>query len=749
MPHLDYLPGEMGRAEIEPKGAFEAGSYQSFTLTYTAGKFGIDDTGSIKIGFRQQSDTAPLQLADPAAPNYVSVEASNNAVLKVAFDPKLNIRPWGRVLHIRVQRGYLRAGDRIVVRYGDRRFGSPGLRLQTFCERRFTFKVFVDAFATYEFTELPQSPEIAIVPGPPVTWRAVLPTLRRAGEGFRLAIKAEDLWGNPSDRVDTTVRIRANRKVDGLPASATLRPGEFARVIDGLAVREPGEVQIELVSASGERLARANPLRVVAAAELRPYWADMHGQSGETVGTNPARDYFAFGRDRAFLDVIGHQGNDFQITPEVWAELERLSAEFDAPGRFVTLPGYEWSGNTGMGGDRNVYFACEGRAIRRSSHALVADRADAAADCHTARELHAALVRHDPDAIVVPHVGGRYADIAVAHEPRLEHSVEVHSAWGTFEWMLTDALALGYRVGVVCNSDGHKGRPGASYAGAGEFGAIGGLTCLLMPELSRAAVFECLRRRHHYGTTGARLILDVRARFDRPAALFDRNPALPGACSRPVGEAMMGDILRTEDGEAALAVDLVGSAPIERVELRNGGETLEVVRPFGEAQLGRRVRVIWEGAEYRGRGRQTTWDGRASLIGNRILRASPVNFLNAEKRLAVEGPTALSWRSVTTGNLAGFDLWLEEPRAGELVIATPHASVRLAVEEIGIEDRVFEAGGLGRRLRVFRLPEENAAHALRIERRLRLRAGADNALYVALTQEDGHRAWSSPIYLVP
>ncbi len=32
----------MGAAEITPAGAFEAGSHQSFTLTYTDGTFGID-----------------------------------------------------------------------------------------------------------------------------------------------------------------------------------------------------------------------------------------------------------------------------------------------------------------------------------------------------------------------------------------------------------------------------------------------------------------------------------------------------------------------------------------------------------------------------------------------------------------------------------------------------------------------------------------------------------------------------------
>ena len=47
------IPEELlGTAVLDQTGEFEAGSYQSFTLTYTAGRFGIDDSGSIRIVFR-------------------------------------------------------------------------------------------------------------------------------------------------------------------------------------------------------------------------------------------------------------------------------------------------------------------------------------------------------------------------------------------------------------------------------------------------------------------------------------------------------------------------------------------------------------------------------------------------------------------------------------------------------------------------------------------------------------------------
>ena len=43
----------------------EAGSYQEFVLAYSAGYFGIDDTGSIKICWRYAADIGTPQFDDP------------------------------------------------------------------------------------------------------------------------------------------------------------------------------------------------------------------------------------------------------------------------------------------------------------------------------------------------------------------------------------------------------------------------------------------------------------------------------------------------------------------------------------------------------------------------------------------------------------------------------------------------------------------------------------------------------------
>jgi hypothetical protein len=735
----------MGHASIEPGGAFAAGSFQSFVLTYTAGYFGIDDTGTIKVVHRFASDMGRPQFDEPSAPNFTSVEASNGAVLAVRYDGKQNIRPWDKTLFIRVVRGFLREGDQIIIRFGDPRQGSPGMRMQTFCESTFEFKVLVDAFATYEFTELPQSPEIAVVPDVPSMWKAVLPTLRRAGQPFRLCLKGEDKWGNPSDKCDQALVLRASPAIDRMPESVHIKPGNFSSVIEGLCAEEPGDYSVDVLDEQGALLARSNCMRIVADTPLVHYWGDLHGQSEETIGTNSARDFFAFARDKAFLDACSHQGNDFQITTPFWEHLNVLSKEFNADDQFIVFPGYEWSGNTGLGGDRNVLYMNEGRQIHRSSHALVEDLSDLESDANSAKDLFEAL--RGEDCVVFAHIGGRYADIKMAHDIRLERAVEVHSAWGTFEWLIEDGLEQGYRVGIVSNSDGHKGRPGASFPGATTFGAYGGLTCMLATELTRAGLIDALRRRHHYGTTGCRMVLDVRASFDSQAELFDDDPNLGETSSHPVDQAMMGDILRCTDGEVSLEIDIASTSPIERVDIRNGLETLETYRPFEDGELGRRIRVIWEGSEYRGRGRQTIWDGTAALKGNRFEKATAINHYNLDKIFESDGDANLRWTALTTGGFGGFDAWLADGQAGTLCIDTPLVKCELPIADIGREDTVFDAGGIQRRIRVFRMPDENPHTGVKLSRRIALKSKGDNALYVRVTQEDGHLIWSSPIYI--
>ncbi len=668
---------DLGHAVLTPSGQLEAGSWHTFNLTYTCGKFGMDDSGSMRVCFRFASDQTRPQFEDPKRPNYTKIEASNSAVLEYRYDPKGNVRPWDRCLYIKVVKGFMQEGDTISITFGDTSGGSKGMRLQTFCEDTLEFRVLVDPIATANYQAIPEQPMIQIVPGPPSSYVAVVPTAREVNETFALKIRGEDLWGNPSDQCKGAFKVRSSAPVNGLPDSITFTPGEFAVVVDDLSIDSAGRVDIWLEEESGNIACRANPIMISDALDLKHYWVDLHGQSEETIGTGSARGFFEFARDKAFVDGVGHQGNDFQITKGFWSQLDSLCEEYDEPGKFLAPWDMNGRGIPLWAGTETSFFPM--RTARSDGHPMhwsrtnltsirIATRLASYTVTSPRRGNGTLFLMLTAGALCRCEDGARWSD---------RKSMEVHSSWGTFDWLLEDAFDMGYRIGIVANSDGHKGRPGASYPGASLFGAVGGLTCMMMPELTRDALFDCIRKRRHYCTTGGhggRMFMDVRADFDQAGDIYHDDPALdyPTAPTCTSGKtALMGDIVELKSGGAKISVQVDSPAPIERVEIFNGRELVETIRPYAKEELGARIRIHWEGAEYRGRFRQVIWDGSATVTDNTITSASGYNFFNPERGLTHVNDTTVEWMSLTTGNFAGADIHVSDAWGGTLQIETP------------------------------------------------------------------------------
>jgi hypothetical protein len=313
------------------------------------------------------------------------------------------------------------------------------------------------------------------------------------------------------------------------------------------------------------------------------------------------------------------------------------------------------------------------------------------------------------------------------HDPDIELAVEVHSAWGTFEWLVEDALRRGYRIGICANSDGHKCRPGASYPGAAHFGSLGGLTCVLARQLDRESVLQALAARHFYATTGNRCLVQVKL------VTFDDRSAI------------MGDVLEAGAVAPSLQVRVVGTAPLESVEVRNGLQVVETLRPYDRQEPGRRVKIIWSGAQVRGRDRLARWDGG---LRNEILEATPINFWNANQPLQRIGGQQIAWRSITTGGVMGVILTLQQPGVGTLKIDTLQQQIACEIGELALEPAVWDCGGLRKEIQVYRLPDRPGPRQFSFSLPLSELHEGDNPIYIRVTQEDGHMAWTSPVYLV-
>ena len=707
-----------GWAEIDGSDPVVAGSTGTWRITYHAGRYGIDDGGVIKISHRDVSDWEPPQFTDPAAPGYSTVSTSGAPSLKAVFERHRYIRPWRRTVTVDVFDDSLLERETITLTLGDTSGGSPGIRAQTFCKDAFEFRVAVDWCGTWVYVEVP-SPVFPIISGPPSKLVVINPSLTEVGEDAWVGIKAEDVWGNPSREYDGTVTIEAEG-LSGLPDSYTFRPeDEGVHRFSGVRATGKGICRVTAVDRDNGLEAVGNPLRVVEAAPgHRPYWGDLHGQSEETVGTNPVSSYFHFARESALVDFAGHQGNDFQITEEVWKEIRHQANAQNDAGRFVAFVGYEWSGNTPVGGDHNVYYPGDDGPLHRSSHVLIPDKADVDTDRLHVTELHDTM--KGSDVLLLPHVGGRYANLEW-HEPSLEPVIEVYSEWGEFEWFLKWALERGYRVGFTAGSDDHKGRPGAAYPGSGSFGVYGGLTCIQATELTRKGLWEALKARRCYGTTGQRIALDV-----------------------TVGGCPMGSDLKT-DASPEIDVSVAGTADIERVDIFRG---LDLVYTFPETvdRSSDKVRIAWSGQRIRARNRLVRWNGGLDIANGRIRSAEGYAFDSASEGIQEATDREVTWKSVTTGDADGVILDLEGGPDTVIDFRTDVISRKVSLEEIDAGPVREDAGGIDIAV-VFERMFLGVGREVEFTFREATLPEGTHPYWVRVTQVDGAKAWASPVYV--
>ena len=715
-----------GQATITPTDNVIAGSYGTWTVTLSVGQHGIDDGGRVLIVRRLVSNWGIPQFERPGEAEYTTVGTSGQARLRVHYDHKVFVRPWKSGLVIDVFDGALAPGDTLLVTFGDTRFGSPGSRAQTFRQERYEFRVLVDAFGTGQFAIVPDPPALCIIGGPAVRLRVRAPSEVVAGQSFPVTVVAEDRWGNPADDYQATLQLTVEADGANLSEPHTFQPAERGvHRFEGLTLTQPGAYRVVAREVNDKLQAYSNPIVCHRTAPpLCLFWGDIHGQTEATVGTGTVEEYFTFGRDVAALDFISHCANDFQITREHWQETRDAVRRYHQPGRYVTFLAYEWSGNTPAGGDHNVYYRGDDGPLHRSSHWQIADPSDVGDDRYPISELHETLRGRD-DVMIIPHIGGRHANLDFfdpAHSPL----IEIASVHGVFEWFAEGALRRGLRVGFIASSDDHTGRPGATYPSGGDvhFSMRGGLLAVYAEALTREALWEAFWARRCYGTTGERIILRV------------------SADGHPMGTEF------TATQPPLIEVEVIGTAPLETVELRRGTRMI-YVPPLVEAQPGERplLKLVWEGARAKWRERPTRWDGSLILDRGRILSVEPFAFDAPGEGITDQTEREIHWRSTTVGDPDGLFLDLDAPDEAVLTFQSEPATFAFRLADLAAGPLSVEAGGVGQRVTASWTARALRPTATRFTYSDESAPPGTNAYWLRVIQRDGVMAWSSPIYV--
>jgi hypothetical protein len=317
--------------------------------------------------------------------------------------------------------------------------------------------------------------------------------------------------------------------------------------------------------------------------KLNLYFGDLHEHTEisicNRVGDQTIDESYQTMRDVARHDFACVTDHGYNLCPASWLHTAKLARVNDDPGRFLTFLGEEWTSTFEEYDEKHPYGFYGHRNL------ILADsyfpRWWNARNRQTPAELWEDLRKLNANFVNIPHQLADTGNVPTDWDFTDEEAqpvAEIFQIRGSYEYQgtpreagrttpgpgnfLQDAWARGIVIGVIASPD-----HGGGY----------GKACVFAPELTREAILDGLRARRCYGTTAAKIFLDVR-----------------------VDGHLMGEKLTSQPGKS-VAVTIRADCPgeIDRIEVCRNNQFVYISRPDGkQAELTFTDRQPLEGFSY-------------------------------------------------------------------------------------------------------------------------------------------------------
>ena len=726
---------------VAETGPFKARSFATIRQTYTVGKKDVEPGGGFIVARQFMTGFGAFQTDDETADNHISIASSNaNVRFSRSTLPMSGMHGGFRgatdTLVFRVTSGRLTEGDTVTITYGDTTGGSRGVLMPSFSSDRMPLPLYVDFDGSNLPVSLPIQP-IVVVGSEVASVHGFAPSVVATGEAFTLTVRAEDRFYNRATGPIPGWIVLVNGEL-----LAEIPPGGNLVTLPNVRFDVPGTYRFAIRSADGAVTGTANPVLVEDAPRRRIYWGDTHGHSGFAEGVGSPDRYMTWARDDAGLDYVVHSEHDIWTDDYEWNVLIDNVGRFSRDGEFVAFLGYEWTIQNVQGGHHNVLFrTADGR------------RRVPGKEFGTLSGLYQGLrAHHEPeDVVVIPHAhqAGDYR----LSDPALEPLVEIMSQHGTFEWFGQRYLAQGHQVGFIAASDNHVSQPGYSAPRRGGLSQRGGLGALRANALTRDAIFDAMRDRATYATTGERMILDV-----------------------AVNGAEMGTRTAFAE-ERRIAGRVIGTAPIASITVIKNGSAIwqrdYLTDTAGRNMAGGQFMLTFESPSVpyhpqdNPRGWRWWW-GEIDVEGATVASVEAMDFANRETQAVdLTDGSSVAFRTHTRGGTSAMKLKLDDVRRpASLTLrlregrefgggpprfrhhrSVPAAEVVLPLRELeqGAVSRTLELEGYADTVTLRRVVVEGETDVSFEVEDQGQRQG--DYYYVRVVQANDAIAWSSPIWV--
>ena len=751
---LDRDPTILGALEADPAGPFVSAGFYTITQTYTVGSAGLQPGGGFVLGRQREGDHGVLQTTDPKGENYLAVTASRAASRFVADGARLLSGVFGDLakpdmsLFLRLEGEALQPHDTVTITYGDTSGGSRGFQVQSYSNDEAPLPLFVAFDAKKNFFMLPLQ-NFLVVGGEIKGLHGFAPSIVGVNEAFTLSVRAEDKYRNRASGKIPSIDVFLN----GAPFRK-IEPGKRAiTLLNNIRFSKPGIYRFSFVSADGRVRGEANPVLVEANPTTRIYWGDLHGHSGFSEAQGSAEGFFRYGREDARLDFLAHTEHDLFMDANEWNILRKNAVLYNKEGEFITFLSYEWSQLNQWGGHHNVFFRTpENREL---------------VPLHTAPTLETLYKglrakNNTNDVLIIPHA--HEAGDWRLSDSDMERLVEVASDHGSFEWFGRAYLASGFQMGFIGAGDNHDGHPGYSVFRADHHRQTNGMAALMADKKTSQALFDAMRNRQTYATSGARIILKASVNGALMGARTEFSPQREIKAS-VIGTAFITDIAVIRNGVPVYVMDYQAKSG------ENEGEVYELsfTTPSMPVGMKRANPRMW-----------VDWGGEIKVEGAKLIGVEGPDFINTRlHRLerSEQTPNVVRFQTYTRGSISAIRLTLAEITPATKIIVTfmPKKAGQ------GAEARVRQTSAMATQIPAqsvsFLIADANAGSALweyekpaqgapspeasmwlrPVTATLPLEADItyresdqltlNDSYYLRVRQSDGMTAWSSPVWV--
>jgi len=457
------------------------------------------------------SYTRPIQTHRPSAAHYIQVSAQG-----ASFDH--DIRP----RHLNHPAGSARHGRLVTATLAQGRVVAGQPVTITYASTIAPQVAETEALWLRVNGEAPAQPVLLVTtPGPAVRLRLLAPSSAKPGQTFDLLIVSLDEHGNVSNSAFENQLVRRD---DGVILAQNLR-------FTG-AVRVPASIPKEGIYRYRMDGRLSNAIRV-SKQPKGPFWGDLHVHSRlshDACGADP----LGYARNASGLDFAAVADHVESLGPEGVRQIIEWAGQARQDGRFVPI----------LADERNPHAWTGHHNLYAASQSDYEANAPVPGKPSPFNPQEPGGPPPDPARLmIIPHhtgicfgsrsdgATGSAIDWGAAQDYGLRPVMEIYSHHGQSElyapqhilayefnrmrnperrcnvsvpgpYYAQDHWKAGRRIGVIASSDAHNGQAGRPH---------GGIAAVFAPGLSERGVFDALRARRCYATTGERILLDFDA----------------------------------------------------------------------------------------------------------------------------------------------------------------------------------------------------------------------------------------------